>query len=70
MATIPSLDRLQAQSIREMSAWKDSYNSFDRGAPQPSVRTFDDVTDPEMQSLIREGSSEELIRWLEARPAK
>lgn len=32
------------------------------------VRTFDEVTAPEMQRLIREGSSEELIRWIEAHP--
>jgi CheY-like chemotaxis protein len=34
------------------------------------VKTFDEVTAPDMQRLIREGSSEELIRWLEAHPAK
>jgi hypothetical protein len=33
------------------------------------VRTFDEVTAPDMQRLIREGTSEELIRWLEAHPA-
>ena len=32
------------------------------------VRTFNEVTAPEMQRLIREGSHEELIRWLEAHP--
>lgn len=34
------------------------------------VKTFDEVKDPAMQKLIREGSHEELIRWLEANPAK
>jgi len=29
------------------------------------VKTFDEVTDPELQRLIREGSDEELIEWLE-----
>ena len=32
------------------------------------VKTFDEVTDPESQRLIREGSSEELIQWLERYP--
>jgi len=31
------------------------------------VKTFDEVTDPALQKLIREGSDEELIKWLEAR---
>jgi len=30
------------------------------------AQTFDEVTSPDMQRLIREGASEELIRWLEA----
>ena len=34
------------------------------------VRTFESVTAPEMQRLIREGSGEDLIRWLEAHPKK
>ena len=29
------------------------------------AKTFDDVTDPKMQRLIREGTTEELITWLE-----
>ena len=29
------------------------------------VQTFDEVTDPEMQRLIGEGSTEELLAWLE-----
>jgi hypothetical protein len=31
------------------------------------AQSFDEVTDPAMQTLIREGSEEELIRWLESR---
>jgi hypothetical protein len=31
------------------------------------VTTFDDVKDPAMQKLIREGSDAELIQWLETR---
>ncbi len=34
------------------------------------VKTFDEVTDPESQRLIREGSSEELIQWLERHPPR
>ena len=34
------------------------------------VKTFDEVTDPAMQKLIKEGSQEELIRWLEEHPVK
>jgi len=30
------------------------------------VKTFDEVKDPEQQRLIREGTDEELIKWLEA----
>ncbi len=30
--------------------------------------TFDEVTDPALQTLIRDGSDAELIRWLESRP--
>ena len=30
------------------------------------VKTFDEVTDPALQRLIREGTEEQLIRWLEA----
>jgi hypothetical protein len=29
------------------------------------VKTFDEVTDPKMQQLIREGTDEELLSWLE-----
>ena len=29
------------------------------------VKTFDEVTDPELQRLIRDGSTEELLAWLE-----
>jgi hypothetical protein len=32
------------------------------------VKTFDEVTDPDNQRLIREGPSEELIQWLETHP--
>jgi len=37
---------------------------------QLGVTTFDEVKDPAMQKLIREGTSEELIVWLEKNPAK
>ena len=30
------------------------------------VTTFDEVTDPALQRLIREGTEEQLLRWLEA----
>lgn len=33
------------------------------------VSTFDEVTDAAQQRLIRDGTAEELIRWLEAHPA-
>ena len=29
------------------------------------VKTFDEVTDPDLQALIRDGSTEELLTWLE-----
>jgi len=30
------------------------------------VDTFDQVTDPDMQKLIKEGTDEQLIKWLQA----
>jgi hypothetical protein len=35
---------------------------------QLGVKSFDEVTDPALQKLIREGTPEELIRWLETLP--
>jgi hypothetical protein len=32
------------------------------------VRSFDEVTDPDLQKLIREGADADLIRWLENHP--
>ena len=34
------------------------------------VKTFDEVTDPEMQRLIKTGSTEELLNWLEQAAAQ
>jgi len=33
------------------------------------VKTFEEITDPDLQRLVAEGTSEELIRWLEQHPA-